>query len=173
MMRSLDAWLRFVGVLILSLGLAMVWQQWAASGPRAAVTGTVAALVGMIPEGLYLLVSIALAVSVLNLARRHTMVRELTCIENLAHVDVLCLDKTGTLTAGQMQAEELLPVSGLSQPELAALLGGYVHAMPETNATRPGLAGGHSPHRAGRHRGRCLFPLPANGGRRFCRTGAA
>ena len=168
MMRSLDAWLRFVGVLILPLGLAMVWQQWAASGPRAAVTGTVAALVGMIPEGLYLLVSIALAVSVLNLARRHTLVRELTCIENLAHVDVLCLDKTGTLTAGQMQAEELLPVSGLSQPELAALLGGYVHAMPETNATDRALreafpsqgwqAQGQVPFSSARKWGAALLP---------------
>ncbi len=135
MMRSLDSWLRLVGVLILPLGLAMAGQQWDVAGPRQAVVGTVAALVGMIPEGLYLLVSVALAVSVLSLARRHTLVRELACIENLAHVDILCLDKTGTLTAGRMRLEELLPGPGMSRAELARQLGGYVYSLPETNAT--------------------------------------
>ena len=135
MMRSLDRWLRLAGVLILPLGLAMAGQQWGSAGPRQAVTGTVAALVGMIPEGLYLLVSVALAVSVLNLARRHTLVRELACIENLAHVDTLCLDKTGTLTAGRMRLEELLPAPGVTRAQLAEQLGGCVHAGPESNAT--------------------------------------
>lgn len=63
-----------------------------------------AALVGMIPEGLYLLVSVALAVSVLNLSREGTLVHELSTIENLARVDVLCLDKTGTLTEETLEA---------------------------------------------------------------------
>ena len=74
------------------------------------VRSTVAALVGMIPEGLYLLVSVALAVSVIRLARRRTLVHQLSCIENLARVDVLCLDKTGTITEGSMEVKRLIPL---------------------------------------------------------------
>ena len=139
-MRSLDSWLKVVGIAIVPLGLLMVWRQSGLdTGLTYAVSSTVAALVGMIPEGLYLLVSVALAVSVLGLARRHTLVHEMSCIENLARVDVLCLDKTGTLTAGSMRVEEVLPVGGTGQAALETALGGFAHAAESGNATATAL----------------------------------
>lgn len=73
---------------------------------------TVGSLVGMVPEGLVLLTSVVLAVSVLRLARRRALVQDLYSIETLARVDVLCLDKTGTITEGSMQLDELVPLDG-------------------------------------------------------------
>ncbi|MGP4118095.1 cation-translocating P-type ATPase, partial [Levilactobacillus zymae] len=68
-----------------------------------------ASMVGMIPEGLVLLTSVALAAGALTLGRRHVLVRELPAIEALARVDVLCLDKTGTITSGQLQLDRVEP----------------------------------------------------------------
>lgn len=109
MMRSLDRLLRLIGVAIVPLGTVMFFKQAAilSSGLPYAVSSTVAAMVGMIPEGLYLLVSTALAVSMIQLARKRALVHEMSCIENLARVDVLCLDKTGTLTQGELEVLEL------------------------------------------------------------------
>ena len=112
MMRSLDRLLRFIGVAIVPLGTVLFYKQYVLlhTDLQYAVSSTVAAMVGMIPEGLYLLVSVALAVSVANLARSRTLVHELSCIENLARVDTLCLDKTGTLTEGCMEVLEVRPL---------------------------------------------------------------
>lgn len=123
--RDLDRWLRAVGVLLIPFGILMGLHQCAlpGTGLRYAVSSTVAALCGMIPEGLYLLVSAALAAGVLRLARQRTLVHEMACIENLARVDLLCLDKTGTLTEGSLQVEQLLPLA-------AALPGGDAPPKP-------------------------------------------
>lgn len=72
---------------------------------------TVAAILGMIPEGLILLTSVVFAVSVLRLSRYKTLVQDLYCTESLARVDVLCLDKTGTITEGTMQVDERIPLT--------------------------------------------------------------
>ena len=124
MMRSLDRLLRLIGVAIVPLCTVMFFKQAAilSSGLPYAVSSTVAAMVGMIPEGLYLLVSTALAVSMIQLARKRALVHEMSCIENLARVDVLCLDKTGTLTQGELEVLELRPVN-CSMEELSAWLG--------------------------------------------------
>lgn len=87
------------------------------------MSSTVAAIIGMIPEGLYLLVSVALAVSVISLARSKTLVHELSCIENLARVDTLCLDKTGTITEGCMEVLETIPVPGMEGGALGRAAG--------------------------------------------------
>lgn len=165
LVRDLDRWLRAVGVLLAPFGVFMGLRQCALPGTslRYAVSSTVAALCGMIPEGLYLLVSVALAVGVLRLARQRTLVHEMACIENLARVDTLCLDKTGTLTEGSLRAETLLAVGetapgcaitgdalakntapNAAETRLAALLGGFARAAAAPNATIRALADAYS-----------------------------
>ncbi|WP_195268024.1 HAD-IC family P-type ATPase [Eubacterium sp. 1001713B170207_170306_E7] len=141
MMRDLDRMLKLIGIGIIPLGLIMFFKQSALlnTGVPYAVSSTVAAMVGMIPEGLYLLVNIALAVSVVNLARRRTLVHELSCIENLARVDTLCLDKTGTLTEGVMEVTGVLPLSGLSEGDLEKHLAAFQKAATSENATATAL----------------------------------
>lgn len=121
--RDLDRWLRAVGILLAPFGVLMGLHQCAlpGAGLRYAVSSTVAALCGMIPEGLYLLVSVALAAGVLRLARQRTLVHEMACIENLARVDLLCLDKTGTLTEGSLRVEELLPAPDAAEQAAGAV----------------------------------------------------
>lgn len=141
MMRDLDRLLKFIGIGIIPLGLIMFFKQSALlnTGVPYAVSSTVAAMVGMIPEGLYLLVNIALAVSVINLARRRTLVHELSCIENLARVDTLCLDKTGTLTEGVMEVTGTIPLAGLTQEALERQLAAFLQASASENATAKAL----------------------------------
>ena len=106
MMRSLDRLIRVIGFLLIPIGALLFYQQYRALqlGMRTATESTVAALVGMIPEGLYFLTSIALAASSLKLARQKVLVQDMNCIETLARVDVLCVDKTGTITESLMTA---------------------------------------------------------------------
>lgn len=141
MMRDLDRLLKFIGIGIIPLGLIMFFKQSALlnTGVPYAVSSTVAAMVGMIPEGLYLLVNIALAVSVINLARRRTLVHELSCIENLARVDTLCLDKTGTLTEGVMEVTGTIPLSGLTNEALEGQMAAFLRASASENATARAL----------------------------------
>lgn len=107
LMRSINWIIRIVTIAIFPLGILMFFNNMAnTSSINEAVTGTVASVVGMIPEGLVMLTSIALAVGVIKLARKRTLVQDLYCIETLARVDVLCLDKTGTITEGSMQVEK-------------------------------------------------------------------
>ena len=130
MMRSLDRLILVVGIALVPVGLILFYQVWQVLGLgfQASVEGTVAALVGMIPEGLYLLTSIAMAASALKLSRSRVLVQDMNCMEALARVDVLCVDKTGTITQPDMRVEDLVPLSG-HQPEylesiLSALYGG-------------------------------------------------
>lgn len=135
-----------------------------------AVVSTVAALVGMIPEGLYLLTSVALAVGVIRLARRHTLIHELSGIETLARVDVLCVDKTGTITENEMRAEppELLPGAGFPAEEMARLVGMYVLRIGDDNPTAQALGKAFPADTLPREwaeAGRSPFPPNANGAR--------
>ena len=100
MMRSLNRLLLVIGILIIPIGLLLFHRQTALLGlsVKEGVETTAAAVIGMIPEGLYLLVSVALATSVARLATKGTLVQDLKCTETLARVDVLCVDKTGTIT---------------------------------------------------------------------------
>ena len=101
-----------------------------------AVVNTVAAVTGMIPEGLILLTSTVLAVSVIRLSQSKVLVQELYCIETLARVDVLCLDKTGTITEGCMEVADYVPYADRTEKEnIADILCGLVNALDDTNAT--------------------------------------
>lgn len=107
LMRSINWIIRIVTLAIFPLGILMFYtNKITTSTINEAVTGTVASVVGMIPEGLVMLTSIALAVGVIKLARKRTLVQDLYSIETLARVDMLCLDKTGTITEGSMQVEK-------------------------------------------------------------------
>ncbi len=107
LMRSINWIIRIVTIAIFPLGILMFFNNRANTDSlNEAVTGTVASVVGMIPEGLVMLTSIALAVGVVKLAKKRTLVQDLYSIETLARVDVLCLDKTGTITEGSMQVEK-------------------------------------------------------------------
>lgn len=112
MIRSLDRLVKTIGILIIPIAIILFSQQHFINDTpiRESVTGTVAAIVGMIPEGLYLLASVALAVSVMRLAMQKVLVHNMKCIETLARVDVLCVDKTGTITDNTMTVKKLLPL---------------------------------------------------------------
>ena len=110
MIRSLDRLVRAVGILIIPIAVILFSQQYFFNGLsiRSSVTATVAAVIGMIPEGLYLLASVALVVSVMRLAMQKVLVHNMKCIESLARVDVLCVDKTGTITENTMMVKQML-----------------------------------------------------------------
>ena len=106
--NSLNAILKVISIIIVPLGLLLFYKQFYIVGDsvKDSVVSTVAAVLGMIPEGLVLLTSVALTLGALTLARKKTLVQELYCIETLARVDTLCLDKTGTVTEGTMCVEK-------------------------------------------------------------------
>ena len=140
MMRSLDRLIKFIGVALIPIGAVLIWKQhWVLElSMKETVDATVAALIGMIPEGLYLLTSVALAVSMMRLARRKVLTRDMNCIETLARVDVLCVDKTGTITEPGMEVQDLIPLDQQDTPErlesvLAAL---YSGTEPENDTGR-------------------------------------
>ena len=114
MMRSLDKLISIIGILLIPVGCILFCHEYfLLERPlRVGVESMTAALVGMIPEGLYLLTSIALAVSAIYLARRQVLVRDMGCIESLARVDVLCLDKTGTITEPVLEVDKVIPLEG-------------------------------------------------------------
>lgn len=102
-----------------------------------AVVNTAAAIIGMIPSGLVLLISMVLAVSSIKLAKKNVLVQDLYCIENLSRVDVLCLDKTGTITEGSMHVEDIIPLSEEEFPvfKLKTILYHFSHSLKDNNAT--------------------------------------
>ncbi len=144
MMRSLDKLIRVIGFALIPMGAVLFLKQYffLHAGLAAAVTSTVAALIGMIPEGLYLLTSVALAVSVLRLARRKTLVHDMSSIETLARVDVLCVDKTGTITQPGMEVVGLEPLDekAFPLPALEGVLASYYAAADADNETAKAMA---------------------------------
>lgn len=126
--------IKLVSIAIFPIAILLFLNQYQLSGTslQDAVVNTVAALLGMIPEGLVLLTSVVMAVSVVRLSRHHTLVQQMYCVETLARVDVFCLDKTGTLTKGEM---ELGGYEKLSEKEFEQPLGEMLGAMREGNAT--------------------------------------
>lgn len=143
LMASLATIIRVVSIAIVPMGLLLYGKQTELLGLSvpAAVTKTVAATLGMIPEGLVLLTSMALAVGVLRLGRQKALVNELYGIENLARVDVLCLDKTGTLTGGHMALADVLPLEGTANWDITNALRAFAFAFPaEPGTTQAALS---------------------------------
>ncbi len=144
MMASLTRLIRFIGFALIPIGGVLFWKQYFVlklTLPQA-VTATVAALIGMIPEGLYLLTSVALAVSMIRLAQRKVQAQDMNCIETLARVDVLCVDKTGTITEPKMTVMDLVPLDEEKYPleGVEAAVGAVYQALGADNDTGRAMA---------------------------------
>ncbi len=135
MMKAINKIIQIVSVCIVPFGLILFYKAFYVTKlpVEEGVTSTVAALIGMIPEGLVLLTSIALAVSAIRLGQRQTLCQDLYCVETLARVDVLCLDKTGTLTEGCMEVREVHPLD--NDFDVDGALNAFSSAFPDPNAT--------------------------------------
>lgn len=137
LMNSLNKIIKLVSIFIVPLGLLLFFNQYNLDkNLESSIVNTVAALLGMIPEGLVLLTSTVLAVSVIRLARLNVLVQELYCIEMLARVDTICLDKTGTITSGKM---EVIDVIKLEDYDLNEIMGNIVNTLDSDNATSDAL----------------------------------
>ena len=136
-MRWTNRIIKYIGFTLIPVGIALFCKQVFIShqGFNDAIVGVVAALIGMIPEGLILLTSVVFAVSITRLSQHKTLVQELYCIETLARVDVLCLDKTGTITEGTMEVTDVLPLHDTTNEELNIALGSLIHALEDDNPT--------------------------------------
>ena len=117
MIRSLNRLVQAVGIVIIPIGVVLFIQQFVYAGTplRDSVTSMVAAIIGMIPEGLYLLASVAMAVSAMRLAKQQVLIHDMKCIETLARVDVLCVDKTGTITVPEMEVDQFILAEDLTK----------------------------------------------------------
>ncbi len=142
MMRSLTNLLKIIGIAMIPIGIIMFIQDFhfLELGYSASIVAVVAALVGMIPEGLYLMTSIRLAVSTAALGLKKVLVHEMASVETLARVDTLCVDKTGTLTENSMSFEALIPLEGYEddptqERPLSEILERFVSAMTNDNMT--------------------------------------
>ncbi len=136
-MNSIDFIVKIIGFAILPIGGLLFWKQFFVLGDtfQASVVSTAAAMVGMIPEGLVLLISLAFAVSVIKLSTHKTLVQDMYCVETLARVDTLCLDKTGTITEGSMQVDALEPFEGFTKEEMEEALTALVNTLSDNNPT--------------------------------------
>lgn len=128
---------------IIPLGAALfISTMMRGSGQNRAILGTVAAMVGMIPEGLVLLTSVALAAGAFTLGRHQVLVRDLPAIEALARVDILCLDKTGTITSGNLKFERIEPWADIAATTVQTTLAKLVSAINDDNETAQAIQTG-------------------------------
>ncbi|MFD8103940.1 cation-translocating P-type ATPase [Nocardia fluminea] len=139
---GIDKILKFITYLLIPAGLLSIYNQLVSSGEswRPAVTGMVAALVPMVPEGLVLMTSIAFAVGVVRLGKRQCLVQELPAIEGLARVDVVCADKTGTLTENGMRLAQIEPLGAFDEAQVKAALAALAGDDPRPNASVQAIA---------------------------------
>lgn len=135
-MKSLNQITKFLTFAIIPIGIALFYTQLQIEDTtyKQAVVKSVAGIIGMIPEGLVLLTSTVLAVSIIRLSKTKVLVQELYCIETLARVDTLCLDKTGTLTEGCMEVKDFLPVNK-TKAEMKNIMINIAMASEDENAT--------------------------------------
>ena len=144
MMRSLDRLIRVVGFALIPVGCVLFYRQFQMLGMdfQTSTESTVAALIGMIPEGLYLLTSVAMAVSAMKLAQQKVLVQDMNCIETLARVDVLCVDKTGTITEPKMEVQDVIPLDPQkdSPEQLEAVLAALYSGVEPENDTGRAMA---------------------------------
>ena len=118
MIRSINQIVKWIGIVIIPIGIILFWQSHFVNDVSISksVTSTVAAIIGMIPEGLYLLTTIALALSTMKLANKKVLLHDMKSIETLARVDVLCVDKTGTITEPDMKVSDIFLCQSGSNP---------------------------------------------------------
>ncbi len=147
LLKSLNKLIKIIAIIIIPIGVATFATQWLNASKTLvdtwdiatqATSYTAGSMVGMIPSGMYLLTSVALAVGVINLGKKKTLVQDIYSIEMLARVNILCLDKTGTLTDGTMKVDEVLVVD--STYDLYKLVGSFLNSFNEANQTTIALS---------------------------------
>lgn len=137
MVRSINEIIKWVGIVIIPIGVILFYQSFFLNGVtfQKSITSMVAAVLGMIPEGLYLLTTVALALSTMRLSKRKVLLHDMKSIETLARVDVLCVDKTGTITEPEMKVKEVV----FEGEDVTERLTDYVLASKDNNATMQAL----------------------------------
>lgn len=137
MVRSINEIIKWVGIVIIPIGVILFYQSFFLNGVtfQKSITSMVAAVLGMIPEGLYLLTTVALALSTMRLSKRKVLLHDMKSIETLARVDVLCVDKTGTITEPEMKVKEVV----FEEEDVTERLTDYVLASKDNNATMQAL----------------------------------
>jgi cation-transporting ATPase E len=150
---------KWVGYMIIPVGLLLASSQFFRRNQswQDSIISTVAGLVGMVPEGLVLLTSVAFAVGVVRLAKRRCLVQELPAIEVLARVDVLCVDKTGTITAGTLELAEVCPFDDHDKASVDAALAALAQLDPDPNATSRALQNAYTDKTTWQATGRVPF----------------
>lgn len=136
-MKAVKFIIKVVSVCIVPLAVILLYNQMKVTGHGidGAIINTVAALIGTMPSGLVLLTTIVMEVSVIKLSKHNTLVQDLYCIETLARVDVLCLDKTGTITEGKMQVMDVITMPDMDEDRLHDIMCGFCTVMEDENAT--------------------------------------
>ena len=142
MMRSIKRIIKLVTIVLIPAGVLLFCNQMNIldGNVKEAIEGTVAAVIGMIPSGLVLLTTVVLAVSVIKLSKKDTLVKELYSIESLARVNVLCVDKTGTLTEGCMEVRDVISLCDKDAEGIKQLLKRYIEVFEDDNATSKAIA---------------------------------
>lgn len=135
-MSSFEGLLKVLSIAIIPVGILLLINQMEVTNDITnAIFNTVGALIGMIPEGLLLLTSSVMAVSVARLAKFNVLVQQLYCIETLARVDVICLDKTGTITSGEMRMKEFIADKGVKKDYAEIVISNLCYAFKNVNDT--------------------------------------
>ena len=138
--KDLNKLIKYIGIAMIPLGIATAVKEWFASyDVTTVVTQTSGAITGMIPAGMFLLITIALSVGVVKLAKKKTLVKDIYSIEMLARTDVLCLDKTGTITDGTMNVNEFINLSKKSDEEVSNIIANINSAQNSSNLTSAAL----------------------------------
>ena len=160
MVRLLDRLVLVIGILIIPIGGLLFYQQMFVRGLgfRDSIIAMVAAVLGMIPEGLYMMASIAMVVSAMRLAKHKVLVQNMRCIETLARVDVLCVDKTGTITENEMKVVGMDPLrQDIDREDLELFVGDLAAAMSRDNITMAALQDHFTEHSGRRPQAVCPF----------------
>lgn len=141
MQETIKKIIKIDGVLLIPVGILLYLSQSAVEGITTAdaVVNTVAGVIGMIPEGLVLLTSISFVLGVGRLAQKKALVQEMESIESLARVNVLCLDKTGTITTGELDVVEVVPLDGIPQERIEKIMGEFSYIFDDVNNTQEAL----------------------------------
>lgn len=147
-MSTLNKIIKIISIAIVPMGALLFYRQFISSGHdvTSAIVNTTAALTGMIPEGLVLLTSSVLAVGVMRLSRHKVLVQDIYCIETLARVDTLCLDKTGTITEGTFEVEKIVPQNGYSDKDISKSMKMLTCALNDNNETFKALKNYFAPN---------------------------
>lgn len=138
MIRSLNRIVKLAGIIIIPIGGLMFWQQYIYNDMpfKDSIRSMVAAVIGMIPEGLFLIASTTMAVSAMRLAYQKVLIHDMKCIETLARVDVLCVDKTGTITENAMQVHSVVPANeSITEDDIKGLISDFAAAQSADNET--------------------------------------